>query len=301
MITMKAGFENWEIEYLPEDGARISVLKYAGHDLLTAEPADFKPPVSFSGDYETRPVFGYDDCFPTVDACSYPGRKFDCRDHGEICWQKWQTEIKGNTLIFSTGCHHPAVNFKRILTFEGNMLTWRFEVTALSEESSVFLHVMHALLPPDNIIDLEIPECRKIYDEVKSEETGLKSSAELGEFLLSFQPGSFGMLLLRDISEGFVKLSFSTGLKLDIRFDQKLFPTLGIWWNKGGYPESGQLRTECAFEPIPGTCSDLSKSFRDGLYMSVEPGEKTCWEVIWAIEYNKSKGVMGEAKYFFNH
>ena len=125
-----------------------------------------------------------------------------------------------------------------------------------------------------SITDLEIPECRKIFDEIKSEETGLKSAAELGEYLLAFQPGSFGMLLLKEIADGFVRLRFSNGLKLEIRFDHKLFPTLGIWWNNGGYPEGGQLRTECAFEPIPGTCSDLSKSFRDGVYLSVEP-EKT--------------------------
>jgi hypothetical protein len=283
MNILKAAFNDWAIEYLPEDGARISILKFCGHDLLTSEPVVFKPPLKFSGEYETRPVFGYDDCFPTVDACPYPGKKFNCRDHGEICWQKWQTEIRGSSLICSTDCLHPVVNFKRIMIFEGNILTWRFEVLDLSAERSAFLHVMHALLPLHKIVDLEIPACRKIYDEVNSRETGLKSSSELGEYLLAFQPGSFGMFLLRDISEGFVKLTFAKGLKLDIRFDPLLFPTLGIWWNKGGYPESGQLRTECAFEPLPGTCSDLSKSFKDGVYLSVMPGEKLCWDIIWTI------------------
>ena len=92
------------------------------------------------------------------------------------------------------------------------------------------------------------------------------------------------MLILKEITDGFVKLKFSNGLKLEIRFDHILFPTLGIWWNNKGYPEGGQLRTECAFEPIPGTCSDLSKSFRDGVYLSVAPGEKLYWEVIWTIK-----------------
>jgi hypothetical protein len=242
------------------------------------------PPVNFTGEYETRPVFGYDDCFPTVDPCPYPGKKFECKDHGELCWQKWQTEINGNTLICSTDCIYPKVYFKRLMSFEGNRLAWRFEVSNLSPEEVVFLHVMHALLPLQKITDMEIPEFRKVFDEVKSKETGLKSSTELGECLLAFRPGSSGMFLLRDIASGLVKLKFSSGLKLEINFDNKLFPTLGIWWNKGGYPESGQLRTECAFEPIPGTCSDLSKSFRDGLYLSIDPGEKTCWEVIWTIE-----------------
>ena len=283
MEILTADFGNWHIRYAPDDGARIAALNYEGHDLLTLYPADFKPPGRFWGEYETRPVYGYDDCFPTVDPCIYPEGDRQCRDHGEICWMQWQTEVQGRSLIFSTDCMQPSVNFKRILIFEGNRLTWRFEVTALSGEKSVFLHVMHALLPLDSISHLEIPECRQIFDEIKSEETGLKSAAALGEYLLAFQPGSFGMFLLRDIFAGFVKLRFSNGLKLEIRFDPRIFPTLGIWWNNGGYPSDGQRRTECAFEPIPGTSSDLSKSYIDGAYLSVEPGKPFVWEIIWEI------------------
>jgi hypothetical protein len=283
MEILKADFNSWHIEYIPKDGARIAGLRYAGHDMLTSPPVGFRSPERFYGEYETRPVYGYDDCFPTVDTCLYPGGEYQCRDHGELCWQKWNTEVNGNCLICSTDCLQPRVSFKRILRFEGNLLTWRFEVTALSEERSVFLHVMHALLPLQQVTDLEFPECRIIYDEINSEETGLKSSAEVGEYLLAFRPDSFGMLLLKEIADGFVRLGFSNGLKLDIEFDIKMFPTLGIWWNNGGYPEGGQLRTECAFEPIPGTCSDLSKSFRDGVYLSLEPGKPMVWEVTWTV------------------
>lgn len=283
MEILKADFNNWHIQYIPDDGARIEILKYEHHDLLVSIPYLFITPDRFYGEYETRPVYGYDDCFPTVDPCLYPEGEHQCRDHGELCWQKWNTEVIGNCLVCSTECLKPRVSFKRILRFEGNNLTWRFEVAALSDERSVFLHVMHALLPVQQVTSLNIPECRIIYDEINSDEPGLKSSAEVGEYLQAFQPGSFSMLLLKDISDGFVSLSFRNGLKLDIRFDHVLFPTLGIWWNNGGYPEGGQLRTECAFEPIPGTCSDLSKSFRDGVYLSVEPGKPMIWEVTWTV------------------
>ena len=127
---------------------------------------------------------------------------------------------------------------------------------------------------PDNRCELEIPECRSIIDEITSGDPGFKSSAAAGEHLLTSQPGFFGMLLLKTIGEGVVKLGFINGLKMEIRFDHKSFPTLGIWWNNGGYPPEGRVRTECAFEPIPGTCSDLSKSFRDGVYLSVNRRKK---------------------------
>ena len=283
MKLLKADFDNWHIQYIPDDGARISVMKYAGLDLLTSGPVVFRPPIRYFGEYETRPVYGYDDCFPTVDPCLYPESGHKCRDHGELCWQKWNTEISGNCLICSTNCHEPRVWFKRILRFEGNSLTWRFEVNSLSEESSAFLHVMHALLPLQQVTDLEIPDCRSIFDEITSKESGLKNSQELGEYLRAIRPGSFGMFLLREIADGFVNLVFSSGMRLEIRFDHKLFPTLGIWWNNGGYPEGGQLRTECAFEPIPGTYSDLAKSYSDGVYLKAEPGKPMIWEITWTV------------------
>ena len=63
MKLLKAEFDNWHIQYIPDDGARISVMKYAGLDLLTSGPVAFRPPIRYFGEYETRPVYGYDDCF----------------------------------------------------------------------------------------------------------------------------------------------------------------------------------------------------------------------------------------------
>jgi hypothetical protein len=256
-----------------------------GHDLLSINPTTFKPPDRFYGEYETRPVYGYDDCFPSVDPCIYPDEQFECRDHGELCWQEWQVQKKGNSLICYTDCLKPGVNFKRILEFTGNKLTWRFEVVNVSAKKLVFLHVMHALLPLKKIQYIKIPEFGKIVDEIKSVESGPKSSHELADNLITIQSGVYKMLLLKEISEGSIKLGFQKGLTLHISFDIKLFPTIGIWWNNAGYPEEeGLQRTECAFEPIPGTCSDLSKSFRDGIYLMAEPGKTLTWEINWTIE-----------------
>jgi hypothetical protein len=284
MKILKADFDNWHIEYTPDDGARITVLKYEGHDLLTSSPLVFRSPDRFYGEYETRPVYGYDDCFPTVDACTYPDEHFECRDHGELCWQGWKIKTKGNSLICSVDDFRTKVQFRRILYFEGNKLTWRFEVERFLVGKAVFLHVMHALLPLGQIRYLELPGCNTIFNEIKTSDTGMKNSEEVGEHLLALPRGSFSMLLLRNIIEGKVRLGFSHGLFMDIEFDHQLFPTLGIWWNNRGYPEEeGLRRTECAFEPIPGTFSDLSKSFGDGVYLSSEPGKPMVWEITWTV------------------
>lgn len=284
MNAQEADFGAWHISFLPHEGARIITLKFNGWDLLTPPPPIFSPPQHFYGEYETRPVFGYDDCFPTVDQCDYPGGKFRCRDHGELCWQEWDVRHERHGLVFTTSCYQPAVDFKRQLSFSGNSLKWKFEVCSRTALRYAFLHVMHALMVRGNIVKVELPGCKNIIDEIKSADTGFKSSEEAATHLMTIKAGTFIMLLLREIDTGILNLTFRNGIILQISFEHRLFPTLGIWWNNGGYPEEAQARAECAFEPIPGTCSDLSKSFADGVYLSAGPGEKTSWEIIWTIK-----------------
>jgi len=293
MKRTKANFKNWHIQCIPEDGARISVLKYLGHDLLTANPLVFKSPEKFYGDYETRPVYGYDDCFPSVDPCIYFENKFKCRDHGNLCWQEWKLQTKGNNIICSTDCLQTSVTFKRMMVFDGNKLTWKFEVKNRTSENLAFLHVMHALLPLKSIQSIILPEFGNALDEINSVESGFKKAHEVAENLLTSKSGECKMLILREVKDGTIKLGIQEGMILNISFDIKLFPSIGIWWNNASFPnEAGLQRTECAFEPIPGTCSDLSKSFKDGTYLSVENGKALSWEIIWSIEhYNKKNNL----------
>ena len=253
--------------------------------MLTTNPLAFKPPDKFCGEYETRPVYGYDDCFPSVDPCIFPDEQFECRDHGELCWHEWQVQTADNCLICITECLKPRVVFKRILEFVKNKLIWRFEVTNASDKKIAFLHVMHPLLPLEEIQSIKLPGFGKIIEEIKLVDPCLKNAHEVANHLFSIQSGDYEMLLLKEISEGSIKLGFQNSLTLHISFDHKLFPTIGIWWNKTGYPnEEGVRRIECAFEPIPGTCSNLSETFKDGVYLTTEPGKVLNWRIIWEIE-----------------
>ena len=121
MEILKADFDNWHIEYIPDDGARIAALRYAGHDLLSSPPVSFRSPERFYGEYETRPVYGYDDCFPTVDPCLCPGGEYQYRDHGELCWQQWNTEVIGNLPDMFNRLPSSRVNFKRISSLKATV------------------------------------------------------------------------------------------------------------------------------------------------------------------------------------
>ncbi|MCK9410654.1 MAG: hypothetical protein M0Q53_00040 [Prolixibacteraceae bacterium] len=285
MEIIEVHIGNWFVRCIPEDGARISVLRYEGQDLLTANPPSFSTPEKFYGEYETRPVYGYDDCFPTVDPCVFSDNPIGYRDHGELCWLEWQVQVKGNSLICSIDCPHPGASFKRILEFSGNKLTWKFELINTSGSKLAFLHVMHALFPLDQIKSVQIPAFSGCVDDIHTLDLNMKYPQQVANHLLEIQSGSYEMLLLKEIGAGLVALGFQDDFNLQISFDNELFPTLGIWWNNAGYPdEEGLRRSECAFEPIPGTCSNLSHSFDNGVCLMLEAGQSMNWEINWEIQ-----------------
>jgi hypothetical protein len=285
MNTICFDIGNWHVECQPEDGARISVLQFSGYNLLTPAPAKFKAPAGDYGEYETRPVYGYDDCFPTVEECIYPGEDFMLKDHGDVCWQEWEVKQDGNKLVCSTDLSRPELRMKRVLEFDNNVLSWQFSVSNRSVKPLSFLHVMHPLMPLAEIDSIEISGFGEIYSDTGSTVLNLGDSAELNRHLKGIKPGSFEMLFIRDVLDGLARIRFKNGPEIRIDYDILQFPTTGIWWNNGGYPdEPGIRRTEFAIEPVPGTCSNLEKSVKDGFSQLVRPGEEINWTINWTVE-----------------
>jgi hypothetical protein len=290
MRTVEAHIGKWFIQCIPEEGARISVLQYEGIDLLTGSPSDFKPPQMDYGEYETRPVYGYDDCFPTVDPCLYPQSGLACRDHGNICWMDWEVLHEGDRLACQVECLIPKVVFKRALEFHGHILKWKFGVINPTDSEFAFLHVMHALMPLQEVQSMHLPGFCQVIDERTSLELNAGEAVNVAGFLQDMPPGKFAMLLLKGIKQGAIYLDLSTGLTLKIGFNKNLFPTLGIWWNNSGYPEEeGRQRNECAFEPIPGSSSKLEQAFTDGTFLKVKPRGSLEWEISWQIQKKKQR------------
>ncbi len=281
----KLEFGKWQVECFPADGARLSRLSYNGFDLLTKEPTSFCPPKKDYGQYETRPVYGYDDCFPTVDACRFPvGNNFDIPDHGELCWLGWDLYAQPDQLICQIHSKLLPVTFTRTMTFEETSLKWEFAIVNESEKAIPFLHVMHALMPIQNIKQIKLPNFKKLYDEMREKLVEFNCSESLVNYLLCLDKGKAEMLLLNGIETDQVEITLNNGRILIVEFSKDLFPTLGIWWNNAGYPdEDGCRRIECAIEPMPATTSSLEASYADGVYLSVPPDGRLEWEVNWNI------------------
>lgn len=283
-MTFRSG--QWEVECLPDDGARLSLLRFAGQDLLTPAPTRFRAPQRDYGEYELRPVYGYDDCFPSVRSCDMPGRPAaHVRDHGELCWLRWEVVSEANRLDCRVRSEIlPAVRFQRSLIFADTSVTWAFEVVNEGREAIPFLHVMHPLMPLDQVVDLGLPRFATRIEEASGQPPVRETPRQCADFLLKRPRGTAVMLLLQNLQEGHATATFDGGMVLEMEFDPAKFPTLGIWWNNAGYPdEEGCRRVECALEPMPGASGSLTESHGEGIHLTVPPEGRQTWQIVWNI------------------
>jgi len=277
-------FGQWLVIYDSDDGARICRLKYDDTDILANETTGFQPPKNNYGEYERRPVYGYDDCFPTVDSCTYPNSDWEIPDHGELCWMPWQIRKEKNKLIFSVNSKNLPVKFTREMHFCQNELIWTFRVRNYGKETLPFQHVMHPLMPLNKITELNFPEFKTIFDDIDQTVLNLKTPKSVSEFLLSRQPGSVSMLFLQQIEKGYMSWKYDSGIKLEVSFSDNMFQTIGIWWNNQSHPDEDFIRrTECAFEPVSGSTTILSDANNKNECLMIAPRKTMSWQIKWLI------------------
>ncbi len=274
----------WRIGYNLRDGGRITCLTYGRFGLLTPAPVRFTPPRKAHGRFEDRPVYGYDDCFPSVVACYFPGTRISIPDHGELCWLPWEVAESEQGLSFTVKSKLLPFVFKRTMKFSDSVLVWDFEVVNEGKEVMPFQHSMHPLLPADDIRRIVLPQFKSVFDWNSNSHTKMTTPEEVSDRLLNGADGSVDMLFVRAIEKGEMAWTYSNGLSVRVIFPVEYFPTIGIWWDGGGYPdEEGLRRSECAFEPTAGSTSLLSRAHADGESLSVPAGGSFSWQVVWEM------------------
>jgi hypothetical protein len=275
----------WHVEYCLNDGGRLTRISYKGYDLLTREPAGFRPPRTDQGQYERRPVYGYDDCFPSVVACSYPESNLFIPDHGELCWLQWNLQQESDCLKFSVRSEILPLIFTRRMVFTDTSIVWHFEVLNEGTVPFPFQHSMHPLLSVDEITSIEVPEFESVLDWTSGHILESMNPEKIREMLLNRSKGSVEMLFLRTVQTGVLSWTYSNGMHLTMKFPVEYFPTVGVWWNNRGYPnEEGIQRCECAFEPTAGFTSNLSQAYINGNCLSVDAKKRFRWQIFWEIE-----------------
>ena len=299
------GMEAWSIEsesmhvvMVPQLGAKIVSLldKRSGLEWLIGPGDRPVKPIAYGAPYHEQDLAGWDEMFPTIVACVYPGpgprHGTPLPDHGEAWALPWSvTQHAENALILTMEGRALPYRLTRAAGFTADdTLTLRYTLINLGAEPMPYMWAAHpqvlagsdgqVIFPPEvteviNTIPAEWgwgpPETRFDWPEA----TGVDGSPvrldrvgppSLGRgrklFALPHQHPAWAAVLRRDSGHW---------LRLDWDADQVTY--LGLWVDEGALNHA----SVAAPEPITGWYDDLALAWDKGEVTVIPAGATHQW------------------------
>lgn len=243
-------------QFLPGIGAKMCSLVYKPLDreLLVQAPGETYRLQPYDGIYVDGECSGFDDMFPTVDAChyeEYPWQGIRLPDHGEVWSLAWESAIQRDLLWFSVhGVRFPYHLEKWISFTAEDTLHIRYRLTNPTSFPFRFLWAAHIMLSLEEGCHLALP------DGVRSVVCTLGQGGDLGSYgdespwpivrlpdgrerdLRLLRPRSTGVLekyyVKGRMPEGWCTLRYPrSNFALTLSFPVDKVPYLGILPNEG--------------------------------------------------------------------
>ncbi len=220
-----------ELEVVPELGAKIISLKnlQTGREWLwhpKEGPKLFKNQIR--DDFSTSPLVGIDECFPTIEPCSWQGRELP--DHGEIWNAPWQVD----TAALETGILKTKIRLKispfefdRSIELHGNEIRINYELRNLSAIEEKFVWALHPLLQLEAGDQLELPHSTR---QLLNGETWIDAVTSV------IPEKNCAKLFARPVSESWAAVQNKAGTdRLEFAWNSSENDTLGLWLTRGGW------------------------------------------------------------------
>lgn len=243
-------------EFIPEPGGKMVsfIDKRCGYEFLVQKPAAIYRDQPFDGIYTDGECSGYDDMFPTIDACVYeqePWKGVLLADHGEVWSLPWEPVITAEGLELTVnGKRFPYTLSKRIRFAGENTLRISYHLYNNSDYDFEFLWAGHFMINMEEGMQVTLPgDCKKAVSILTNTGRPYGEVMDWPDF-----KGRDGQLYRADISrpassEGFEKYYFQQPLtqgwctlnypldakKLTISFSVDTVPYLGILMNENGW------------------------------------------------------------------
>lgn len=250
---------------------------------------DGKPGIDFSH-YDTS---GLDECFPTIDACTYATEKntYFLPDHGELWYSEANQSIEAYelpkgvgreleeeeeqyALVSSFTTKSMPFSFKRALVLQEANLILDYEVENLGEEPLPFLWALHGLATLDRDMELVLPEGS--LQNVMNENYDFDAFDKL---LLEEYPKNamVKFYLEHPVDAGKASLLYPRqNLRVNYKWKAKDLPYLGVWVTTGGFKKEKNL----ALEPCTGFYDSVERAVEEEKISVLKPKEKKKWSVV---------------------
>lgn len=289
----------------PEHGGKISSLLVNHHELLQ-QPLRPISARSAQMAFEDSDASGWDECLPTVAACSVetPAGVVPMQDHGDLWRAGWHVlEHTTDAVTMSARCESLPLELTRSMILAETATGWQlrllYSLRNVGQHRVPWSWAAHPLFVCEAGDRIVLPDAiqRMRVEGSRGNRVGPKGTWIPWPFPLG--PDSIDLGMVEQPSTGYAEKLFSNslsdadgwcklerkqiGVRVTFRFDPKATPYLGLWLCYGGWPESGQRQMCVAMEPTTAPTDALATI---GAWTRwIEPGETTHWPVDVEIEY----------------
>jgi hypothetical protein len=285
---------------VPEAGAKIVSLfdRRAGREwLVTPEQSNPFRSWAYGTEYNPNQCGGWDEMFPTILACEYPGEGpyfgTPLPDHGEAWTLPWadagstaeQISLKmmGRALPY---------RLRRTLTLEGDTLKMDYALENCGDAEFAYLWAAHPqfacdpgalIVLPDDVDEVvnvlpsswgpEFGEPGTVNRWPKFERGG--QTVRQDQVAASQKGGGrkFYLPVERSISWG--ELRQPSGEWLRLSWDDSFAPYCGVWIDEGYLNKVSDM----AFEPATAYYDSLVAGWNNGRYATIPAGEVVSWSL----------------------
>lgn len=312
-VVIAAG--DCELTILPQLGGKISSIRLKGRELLQ-QPIGPMEPRSHTMGFDESDASGWDECLPSVAACSVPydGGEAAIPDHGDV-WRlvadtreeraenRDQRPDTAATLVWE--CFSLPLRLEREIALEQTASGWRitadYRLTNLGRASAPWswaAHPLFAIEPGDRVI---LPESIRMLRIEGSGGGRLGGNGDHVDWPMArCADGRHADLSVAQAPDSEIgdKLFAgplapeenwalldrpSAGVRVRFGFDTNLTPYLGLWLCYGGWPERPGPKQNCvALEAATAPVDSLAT---EGPWSRcLGPGETVTWAMTVDLE-----------------
>jgi galactose mutarotase-like enzyme len=282
---------------VPGMGAKIVSLfdKHTGRQWLLPPINRSFEPVAYSASFVDQDMSGWDEMFPTIDACQYPveGKYKDTMlpDHGEVWALPWHIESMTNDAIrlFVEGraLRYRLTRTLRVLA--ESRVRLEFEVINIGIEPLIALWAAHPQFQVDKDTRIRLPasvdrvvnvHASQDWGEVNRSYPWSEAESQNGQIIRLERIGSADLhkcrkfYLPHDYRVTWAALQQrDNGEWIRLSWDSEHVPYLGIWVDEGTY----NAAPTAALEPATGFYDKLDVAWQNNRVMHLPPNEPVHW------------------------
>ncbi len=296
-----------KLTFLPTYGCKLASLikKDTGREFLFQSKQNTLTPPPYAAAFSGYDSSGFDEVFPSIDACPYPIGKHKgvpIPDHGEVWALKWHHQVHKNGLGITASVLSPCFPYKltRELTLKDTEIHAHYTVENLDAEPFEFIWTPHCLLncSPDTILVMPEQLNEIMTVEHSTRTLGAWGTKHTYPVTTSVNGQKVDMSRTQPVTDNSCEKFYFThpntsgwcGIKhtdngdtLTYHYDADKVPYLAVWKTQGGYRGDYNI----ALEPCTGEWDDLYMAHKIRRAAVCAPNGKYEWNFTMTIGQEK--------------